>query len=69
MQAAPVEDEQPEAASSGTARSHEVALAIDLQRALAQLSEPERAAIAHCYFADLTHAEAAQVQGWPLGTL
>ena len=42
---------------------------IDLDRALAVLSEPQRHALLLCYGADLSHAEAAQVLGWPLGTL
>lgn len=42
---------------------------LDLQRALAALSEDERAAVVHCYFADLSHGEAAEVLGWPLGTV
>ncbi len=41
----------------------------DLQRALAVLSEPERAAIVQCYYLDLSHEEAAYVLGLPLGTL
>ena len=42
---------------------------IDLDRALAGLSEPQRHALLLTYCADLSHAEAAQVLGWPLGTL
>lgn len=42
---------------------------IDLDRALAGLSEPQRHALLLCYGADLSHAEAAQILGWPLGTL
>lgn len=42
---------------------------IDLDRALAGLSEPHRHALLLTYCADLSHAEAAQVLGWPLGTL
>jgi RNA polymerase sigma-70 factor, ECF subfamily len=42
---------------------------IDLDRALATLSEPQRHALLLCFGADLSHAEAAQVLGWPLGTL
>ena len=33
------------------------------------LSEAERAAIVQCYYNDLTHEEAAQVLGIPLGTV
>lgn len=42
---------------------------LDLDRALATLSEAQRHALLLCYGADLSHAEAAQVLGWPLGTL
>lgn len=42
---------------------------IDLDRALATLSEAQRHAVLLCYGADLSHAEAAQVLGWPLGTV
>jgi RNA polymerase sigma factor (sigma-70 family) len=49
--------------------SHTVALSLDLQRALAQLSDAERQAIVLCHGAELSHAEAAQVLGWPLGTV
>jgi RNA polymerase sigma-70 factor (ECF subfamily) len=42
---------------------------IDVERALAALPEPERVALIHCFQLDLSHAEAAEVLGWPLGTL
>lgn len=42
---------------------------IDLDRALAELTEPQRHALLLCYGADLSHAEAARVLGWPLGTV
>ena len=42
---------------------------IDLDRAMAELSEAQRHALLLCYGADLSHAEAAQVLGWPLGTV
>ena len=58
---------------SGAAREAAVpaghALRIDLQRALAALPTAQREAIVHCYHLDLTHEEAADVLGWPLGTL
>jgi RNA polymerase sigma factor (sigma-70 family) len=44
-------------------------LKIDLQRAMATLSEPERAAIIQCYHNDLSHEEAALVLGCPVGTV
>ncbi|MGQ3051230.1 MAG: RNA polymerase sigma factor [Roseateles sp.] len=42
---------------------------IDLDRAMAGLSEAQRHALLLCYGADLSHAEAALVLGWPLGTV
>ena len=45
------------------------ALKIDMERALAVLSEAERAAIVQCYHNDLSHEEAAFVLGCPVGTV
>ena len=42
---------------------------VDLERAIACLSDGERAAIAACYYADLSHEEAAAALGMPLGTV
>jgi RNA polymerase sigma-70 factor (ECF subfamily) len=42
---------------------------IDLERALAQLPEAERAALVQCYHNDLSHEEAAYVLGCPVGTV
>ena len=42
---------------------------IDLERAMARLSEAERAAIVQCYHNDLSHEEAAYVLGCPVGTI
>lgn len=42
---------------------------MDLDRAMASLSEPQRHALELTYGADLSHSEAAHVLGWPLGTL
>jgi RNA polymerase sigma factor (sigma-70 family) len=44
-------------------------LKLDLERALAVLSEGERAAIVQCYHNDLTHEEAAYVLNCPVGTV
>jgi RNA polymerase sigma-70 factor (ECF subfamily) len=44
-------------------------LKMDLERALAALSEGERAAIVQCYHNDLSHEEAAYVLGMPVGTV
>ena len=41
----------------------------DLERAFACLREEERVALALAYARDLTHEEAAEAAGWPLGTL
>ena len=42
---------------------------LDLERALAALSEGERAAIVQCYYNDLSHEEAAFALGIPVGTV
>jgi RNA polymerase sigma factor (sigma-70 family) len=62
---------EPEAAvgQAGLSLSNTVALGLDLQRALARLSEAERQAIVYCHMAELSHTEAAKVLGWPLGTV
>ena len=44
-------------------------LRMDMERALAGLSEGERAAIVQCYHNDLSHEEAAYVLGCPVGTV
>jgi len=51
------------------AQMPDVAARVDLERALATLSDGERAAIAACYYADLSHEEAALALGIPLGTV
>lgn len=69
----PLTDEAAEAsemsndAAAPVART--VALAVDLERAMAVLSDAERAAIVQCYHNDLTHEEAAFVLGCPVGTV
>jgi RNA polymerase sigma-70 factor (ECF subfamily) len=60
--AAPPPAEEPRAPAPDADR-------IDLERALATLPDGERAAIAACYYADLTHEEAAEALGIPLGTV
>jgi RNA polymerase sigma-70 factor (ECF subfamily) len=47
----------------------DIAARVDLERAMATLSDGERAAIAACYYADLSHEEAAAALGMPLGTV
>jgi len=44
-------------------------LRMDMERALAVLSEGERAAIVQCYHNDLSHEEAAYVLDCPVGTV
>jgi RNA polymerase sigma factor (sigma-70 family) len=44
-------------------------LKLDLERAMAVLSDGERAAIVQCYHNDLSHEEAAYVLGCPVGTV
>jgi len=44
-------------------------LRLDMERALAILSEGERAAIVQCYHNDLSHEEAAYVLNCPVGTV
>ena len=56
-----------EEAHADHARSASVRM--DLERAMATLSEGERAAIVQCYHNDLTHEEAAYVLGCPVGTV
>lgn len=47
----------------------DIAARLDLERAMATLSDGERAAIGACYYADLSHEEAAVALGMPLGTV
>jgi len=44
-------------------------LSMDMARAMAVLSDAERAAIVQCYHTDLSHEEAAQVLNCPVGTV
>ncbi len=62
-----VGDRPGEGASSDQAR--DASLRIDMDRALAVLSEAERAAIVQCYHNDLSHEEAAVVLNCPVGTV
>jgi len=54
-------------AGSNTERA--ASLSMDMARAMAVLSEAERAAIVQCYHNDLSHEEAAQVLNCPVGTV
>ena len=42
---------------------------LDLERAMARLSLPERAALTVCYALDYTNEEGAEILAMPLGTL
>ena len=68
----PVEWREPEADGAADA-THDPrpaeGLGRDVERALQALSEIQRLAVVHCFHLDLSHAEAAQVLGLPLGTL
>ena len=61
--------ELPEAAEPGHDPRAAEGLGRDVERALQVLTEIQRLAVVHCFHLDLTHAEAAQVLGLPLGTL
>jgi RNA polymerase sigma-70 factor (ECF subfamily) len=62
-------DEDALADASGADGTNAALQRIDVERALATLPEAERVALIHCFWLDLSHAEAAEVLGWPLGTL
>jgi len=62
-----VGDRPGEAAGFDPARG--ASLRIDMDRALAVLSDAERAAIVQCYHNDLSHEEAAVVLNCPVGTV
>jgi RNA polymerase sigma-70 factor (ECF subfamily) len=62
-------DEAPPPGSDAVQEMPDVVSRVDLERALATLSDGERAAIAACYYADLSHEEAAAALGVPVGTV
>jgi RNA polymerase sigma-70 factor (ECF subfamily) len=64
-----LDDESPPAGPDGYDEMPDVASRVDLERAMATLSDGERAAITACYYADLSHEEAAAALGMPLGTV
>lgn len=63
-----LDDEAPPATAMA-AEMPDVASRVDLERAMQALSDGERAAIAACYYADLSHEEAARALGIPVGTV
>ena len=62
-------DEDAVASASTADHAAGATMKIDMERALAALSEGERAAIVQCYHNDLSHEEAAYVLGCPVGTV
>jgi RNA polymerase sigma-70 factor (ECF subfamily) len=56
-------------AHAGSDTERAASLSMDMARAMAVLSEAERAAIVQCYHNDLSHEEAAQVLNCPVGTV
>ena len=64
------EDEgMPHIDDAHTDHASGTSIKVDLERAMAVLSDAERAAIVQCYHNDLTHEEAAYVLGCPVGTV
>jgi RNA polymerase sigma-70 factor (ECF subfamily) len=64
-----MDDDAPPTGSHAFDQMPDVASRVDLERALATLNDGERAAIAACYYADLSHEEAARALGIPVGTV
>jgi RNA polymerase sigma factor (sigma-70 family) len=64
-----LDDDSPPAGSEAYDELPDIASRLDLERAMATLSDGERAAITACYYADLSHEEAAVALGMPLGTV
>ena len=64
-----IDDDAPLAGPGNYDDLPDIASRIDLERAMASLSDGERAAITACYYADLSHEEAALALGMPLGTV
>ena len=63
------DDALPPNAEAAFDEMPDVAARVDLERALATLSDGERACVSACYYADLSHEEAAAALGLPLGTV
>jgi len=59
----------PDDDAGGPDPERAASLSMDMQRAMAVLSDAERAAIVQCYHNDLSHEEAAQVLDCPVGTV
>ena len=63
------DDERPALEVAAPEEGVDVVSRMDLERAMTALSDGERAAIGACYYADLSHEEAAEMLGVPLGTV
>src|SRR5262245_48245350 len=63
------EDAMPHIDDMHADHARGASIKMDLERAMAVLSDAERAAIVQCYHNDLTHEEAAYVLGCPVGTV
>ncbi len=61
--------DMPHFEERGDDHARGAALKLDFERALALLSDGERAAIVQCYHNDLSHEEAAYVLNCPVGTV
>jgi RNA polymerase sigma-70 factor (ECF subfamily) len=64
-----LDDESPPEGSESFEEMPDIVSRMDLERAMTVLSDPERAAITACYYADLSHEEASEALGMPLGTV
>ena len=64
-----IDGDAPSPADELATEMPDVVSRIDLERAMAVLSDGERAAITACFYADLSHEEAAEALGMPLGTV
>jgi len=67
--AADDDDEDARAGEMMSDATRGATLHVDMERALAVLSDGERAAIVQCYHNDLSHEEAAYVLDCPVGTV
>lgn len=63
------DDLSPELPDSAPPLAESACLRLDLNRAMECLNDAERAVIVQCYYNDLSHDEASQVLGMPLGTV
>lgn len=64
-----LDDSPAEEHAAAACEMPDIVARVDLERAMCALSDGERAAIAACYYADLSHEEAAAALGMPLGTV